>query len=118
MDHQEHIIQCQCVEWFRRQHPRKLIFAIPNGGSNFDIRHAVRLKKEGLTSGVPDLFIPEPSGDYRRPLFRGLFIEMKSPTGKVSKSQRNIGNDLKLRGYAVEVCRSLGEFMSTVKNYL
>lgn len=112
----EHFIQCQCVQWFRTQHPRKMILSIPNGGSRFNILHAMRLQREGLTAGVPDLFIPE--GSNNNFLLRGLFVEMKSATGRMSKDQMEMGKKLKARGYAVEVCRSLGEFINIVNSYL
>jgi hypothetical protein len=53
----EHEEQREFVSWFRRNHPGVRIFAIPNGGAR-SITTAARLKVEGVTRGVPDLFIP------------------------------------------------------------
>jgi len=53
----EHIEQVTFVNWFRSSYPDIRIFAIPNGG----LRHAAtgqKLKREGVVSGVPDLYIP------------------------------------------------------------
>jgi hypothetical protein len=54
----EHEEQREFVKWFRQTHKGVRIFAIPNGGAR-SITTAARLKVEGVTSGVPDLFIPE-----------------------------------------------------------
>lgn len=54
----EHEEQRYFVYLFRRTFPGVRIFAIPNGGHR-GIREATRLKNEGVSAGVPDLFIPE-----------------------------------------------------------
>ena len=53
----EHAEQAGFVTWFRTKYPGTLIFAIPNGGKR-DIVTAKKLQMEGVTPGVPDLFIP------------------------------------------------------------
>jgi hypothetical protein len=53
----EHVEQREFVSWFRKTHKGVRIFAVPNGGAR-NITTAARLKAEGVTSGVPDLFIP------------------------------------------------------------
>ena len=68
----EHLEQVRLVSWFRRQYPDTRILAIPNGG----IRSAsagASLKVEGVSAGVPDLFVPEWC----------LWVEMKRSTGGV-----------------------------------
>lgn len=60
---------------------RRYVFAIPNGGH----RHAVvaaKLKAEGVTPGVPDIFVRVPSGQYH-----GLQIEAKAIGGKPTEHQ-------------------------------
>jgi len=54
----EHQEQALFVQWFRRTFPDIRIFAIPNGGAR-NIVTAGKLKAEGVSPGVPDLFIPE-----------------------------------------------------------
>ena len=66
----EHLEQVQLVSWFRRQWPNVRIFAIPNGGGR-SMAQGASLKAEGVTAGVPDLFVPAWS----------LWIEMKRSTG-------------------------------------
>lgn len=53
----EHEEQREFVAWFRRQYEGVRIFAIPNGGSRSQ-REGGRLKLEGVSAGVPDLYIP------------------------------------------------------------
>lgn len=96
---------------FRMQHPGKLIHAIPNGGAR-NIVTAAKLKAEGVVAGVPDLFIPEPSGQYH-----GLFVEMKVKGGRLQQTQKNMIGKLKERGYKCDVCWSLDDFMKVVNEY-
>lgn len=66
----EHLEQVDFVAWFRRNYPDVRIFAIPNGGYRGKAQ-AGKLKAEGVSPGVPDLYIPE----WR------LWIEMKREKG-------------------------------------
>ena len=66
----EHEEQREFVRWFRQAHNGVRIFAIRNGGSR-SIATAGRLKAEGVSPGVPDLFIPE----------WDIWIEMKRTKG-------------------------------------
>ena len=67
------------VQWFRRTYHSVRIFAIPNGGSR-RLSEAAKLKATGVSSGVPDLYIPAWS----------LWIEMKRQKGGVvSEDQKD-----------------------------
>lgn len=77
----EHEEQTDFVRWFRQAYTIPLgvrIFAIPNG-AHVSKAHAAKLVSEGLSSGVPDLFVPAWL----------LWIEMKRPkkshTSKLQK---------------------------------
>ena len=91
----EHVEQREFVSWVRKNHPKIKIFAIPNGGPR-SISSAARLKSEGVSAGVPDLFIPALK----------MFIEMKIPGGKVSDSQNLWLDYLSGIGYTCCVCCS------------
>lgn len=86
----EHAEQAGFVTWFRTKYPGTLIFAIPNGGKR-DIVTAKKLQMEGVTPGIPDLFVPEWC----------LWIEMKKPGGKLSESQKKIIKYLESISYTV-----------------
>lgn len=88
----EHIEQREFVSWFRQTHPEVRIFAIPNGGHRDKVT-AMKMKAEGVSSGVPDLFVPS----WR------LWIEMKTVGGKLSTDQKDWVTYLRDLGYTVIV---------------
>jgi hypothetical protein len=69
----EHQEQSLFVEWFEFTYPNVRLFAIPNGVRT-SIRQAIKAKKEGMRSGVPDIYIPS----------HKLWIEMKRSKGSVT----------------------------------
>lgn len=110
----EHQEQCSFVNWFRVAHRGVRILAIPNGG-NRNVVTAMRLRNEGVSAGVPDLFVPA----------WGLWIEMKRTKGGSVKSQQKDWMDyLESIGQTVLVCRgaraareAVGEFVKvTARN--
>ena len=102
----EHVEQREFVSWFRKTYKAKII-AIPNGGQR-NIVTAARLKAEGVTPGVPDLFVPEWL----------LWIEMKKKSGgSVSASQLEWHNYLKSINQSVIVCRGYEDAQCQVENF-
>lgn len=112
-DH-EHSLQCSCVQWFRYQHPRfrHNLFAIPNGGKR-DKTTAAKLKAEGALAGVADLILLKSNHHYG-----ALLIEMKTPVGRQSDSQRQWQKQIEADGYKYVICRSLDDFTHEVTAYL
>ncbi len=110
LEHQE---QAALIKWCEyKGYPFNLIFAIPNGGH----RHkavAAKLKAEGVKSGVPDLFLPVAA--WRK---HGMYIEMKSKKGKVTRNQRIWIDKLRKEGYQVVVCYSFDEARIDIEEYL
>jgi hypothetical protein len=91
----EHLQQVRLVSWFRRSYPGVRVFAIPNGGHR-GASQGVSLKAEGVSPGVPDLFVPEWL----------LWVEMKRETGGVvSPVQRDWIEYLESIGHRVIVGR-------------
>jgi hypothetical protein len=89
----EHTEQALFVQWFRRTYPDVRIFAIPNGGSRSRSQGA-KLKVEGVSAGVPDLFIPHGS----------IWVEMKRARGgSVSAEQKSWHSYLREIGQTVIV---------------
>ena len=89
------------------------------------------MRKEGMVSGIPDLFIAFPqSGDIEAPcehtsafvlgmVCGGLFIEMKrSDSEKTTANQDYYLQKLQEAGYKTAICHSFDEFVSTVNDYL
>lgn len=103
----EHEEQREFVSKFRQSFPDVRIMAIPNGGARSKAT-AGRLKLEGVSSGVPDLFIPA----------WGLWIEMKrTKKGAVSSEQKDWIEYLDRVGYTATVCRGADEAMRYVKAF-
>ena len=89
----EHEEQRTFVSWFRQTYEGVRIFAIPNGGKRSP-SEALRLKVEGVSAGVPDLFIPEWM----------VWVEFKKAKGgKVSPEQKDWHEYLKKIGHCVIV---------------
>jgi hypothetical protein len=76
----EHQEQVGLVLWWKKMFPSMLLFSIPNGGHRA-ISVAKRLKAEGLTPGIPDLYCPRLK----------LWLEMKrTKGGKLSPEQEKM----------------------------
>ena len=108
---------------FHRTDPRyRVIHASANGGRRDAITGA-RMKKEGVLSGVWDIFVPIPTKRHF-----GLYLEMKAGKNKLTPSQVRFRDDLILatfdptaetpKSYAFEVCNSAAEAYNTIENYL
>ena len=95
----EHEEQRELVKWFRQTFDGVRIFAIPNGGAR-SITTAAKLKVEGVSAGVPDLYVPEWK----------LWVEMKrTKGGVVDKAQKDWHEYLTTIGDRVIVCRGADE---------
>ena len=95
----EHEEQRELVKWFRQSFDGVRIFAIPNGGAR-TITTAAKLKVEGVSAGVPDLYVPKWK----------LWIEMKrTKGGVVDKAQKDWHEYLTAIGDVVIVCRGADE---------
>jgi len=111
MEQTESRIQQDCVIWLWNSHPetRKLLFAVPNGGSRNAIE-AKRFKAEGLIAGVSDLLF----------MWRGRThcIEMKTPTGRQQKNQIEWQGIVEANGFDYHVIRSLEEFKNLINKIM
>jgi hypothetical protein len=110
----EHSIQRLLVAWFRKTYPHlaMVFFAIPNGGRRNKVT-AAQLKDEGVLPGVPDLMLAVPSGG--KP---GLFLELKTSTGRASRAQQAAMQALAERGYAVELVKGYEAAKAAIVGYL
>lgn len=114
MKNLESELQIVCIEWFRYSYPqyRMLLFSIPNGGKR-SLLTAVRMKREGVVSGVSDLFLSIPRHGYH-----GFYIEMKYGKNKLSENQEAFFQEARMQGYKCEMINSLDKFIDHVNNYL
>jgi len=123
--------QQECVKWFRYEFPyyRTLLFAIPNGikagGKTINYKGkqiplaAINAKKEGVVSGVADMFLAIPKlTPYDSERRNGLFIEMKIVGDKPDPNQVLFREDVEKMGYQYSVCHTVDEFIKTITEYL
>jgi len=105
----EHEEQREVIRWFRRKYAPIRIFAIPNGGMRSKAT-AARLKAEGVSRGVPDLFVP-----YYR-----LWIEMKRVRdGRLSPDQRDWHRYLADEcGHTVLTCHGAEDAKAQIDEYI
>ena len=106
-EHQEQTLLCVWMTKANIVH-----FAIPNGGLRSTLE-GFKFKREGVKSGVPDIFIPTPMGDYH-----GLFIELKRKQGgRISEYQRYWLDYLNSQGYLAKVACGFDEAKAIVETY-
>ena len=104
----EHEEQREFVRWFRQGYKDVRIFAIPNGGQR-SITTATKLKVEGVSAGVPDLFIPA----------WGLWVEMKrTKGGSVSAEQKDWIAYLEGCGYTCVVAKGADQAKEKVLGFV
>lgn len=84
---------------------------IPNEGKRSAINGAM-LKRAGLRKGFPDLFIPLPRKGYH-----GLFIEMKTKSGKATDEQIEWMRTLDRNGYFCAVCHGSDQAIELIQKY-
>lgn len=114
MRKQESELQINCVNWFRLSFPqyRWLLFAIPNGGKR-NVITATRMKREGVLSGVTDLFLSIPRNE-----FHGMYIELKTGNNKLTTNQETFISEVQKHGYKCEVIYSLDQFIREITYYI
>ena len=132
MKQEEHINQCMLIDWFYHNPKTKdyLLFAIPNGGKR-NVITAMKLKREGVIAGVPDLFLAHAKSDdiyinnplvglpvYGCKFYHGLFIEMKSKKGKLTDNQISITYRLRQAEYKIAICHSFEDAKKAIEEYL
>lgn len=107
-------IQKDCVAWFRHRYEiiEPLFFSVANGGAR-NVWTAKIMKDEGVRAGVADLILLIP-----RHGFAGLLIEMKTPDGKQSDSQKEFERLATQYKYKYVVVRDLPTFQQLMMWYI
>lgn len=95
----EHLIQARLIDYLAyAARPDLYYFAVPNQ-SNRHISNAVKMKSEGVRSGIADLCFMFPAG-------RVAWLEMKKPGGTLSANQKSFR----------DICAALGHEWGTAKS--
>lgn len=114
----EHDEQKALLKWWALSHsgfgvPEICLFAVPNAAKRSP-KLASMMKAEGMRSGIPDLVLAVPRGEYH-----GLFIEMKKAKGgKVSPNQITSLSAFHRQGYAVRVCHGFEAARYVIERYM
>jgi hypothetical protein len=112
----EHDIQKAFFQWVniaKNQYPElNLMYSIPNGGKR-NIQTAIKLKAEGVKSGVPDVALPIMRGG-----FIGLFIEFKKPKETLTENQKNFIEKAIKEKNALAVAFSFEQAKAITENFL
>ena len=90
--------QVNLINWLSYNHPSMFYFATVNE-RNSSIVNMQKLKRQGLVTGVPDLYLALDG--------KTMFIEMKKHNGKFSdlrKTQRDVITELSEQGQTTMVC--------------
>ena len=96
------------VQWMRQNYKEHRIFHIPNGGAR-SLIEAGRLKAEGVSKGIPDLFVPSLK----------LWIEMKKEVGgRVSPEQKDWIEYLETVGYHCIIGKGFEDAKAKTLKYL
>ena len=98
----EHALQVAVCEYLNvALRPDLYWSAIPNGGKR-NLSVAVKLKREGLKRGSPDLFVMMPEG-------RVAWLELKVKGGSLSLEQQAFRNICRRLGHHWAVAKTLDE---------
>jgi hypothetical protein len=89
-----------------------LIYHVPNEGKRSKAAGAAE-KRMGLRSGVADLCLPVPRGEYH-----GLYLEMKALDGRTTKNQRDFLAAVAKQGYFSCVCWGAAAAIQVLGCYL
>lgn len=112
----EHQEQCAFIEYARFKalldSRYECVAATPNAGKRSPFA-AMRLVKEGMSRGFPDVSVLVPNERHH-----GLFIEFKIKPNKVTPDQAAWLKRLALNGYYTAVCWSAAEAIELVDKYL
>lgn len=114
--HAEDRLQQLCRVWFDIQHPAiaPLLHHSPNEGILVNSRAGgAKRKAMGVRAGFPDFILLVPNRRYHY-----MAIELKTPTGRQSRSQQVYESLVVNAGGAYVVVRTLDDFINEVQSYL
>ena len=110
--HQQALFEWWAIACRRYGLPEKALYHVPNEGKrSFSV--AARLKAEGMRSGVPDIVLAAPRGNYG-----ALYIELKTAKGRPTAEQLDYIDALRECGNAAQVCYGWDEARRVVEAYL
>lgn len=107
---QEDLIQIQVVEFLKQC--TDLPFYHYAGERKCTPQAGAFLKRKGVKPGVPDLHLPKPNATHK-----DLWIELKTPSGRVSPSQAEFLRQRIEEGSCCHVAYSAPEAILMIKEF-
>ena len=104
-------VQFLIIQHLKIMYPNAL-YCASAGGMFTSMKQAIKMKATGYVKGFPDLQICEPNGKYF-----GLFIEVKTEKGVVSKEQKEWIKQLNKRGYYATYVKGFDEAIKVIDDY-
>lgn len=110
----EDILQINLMNWLKHNYPdaEKDTWHMANE-RKCSVQQGRLLKRLGVKSGVPDIFMAVSSNGYF-----GLFIELKEGNGKPSKTQKEFLARMTARGYMAVCVTGLDAAKAVIQTYL
>lgn len=106
--------QIAAMDWLRLQHPQIALHTLHIGNERKSSYYmGFLMKRMGVLAGASDLLLAWPSGQYH-----GMFLEVKSKTGKPTELQMQFIERMNKAGYYACVCYGAEEIINTIKWYL
>lgn len=106
----EHKIQVALMDYLRlAARPDCYYFAVPNQ-SNRHIQNAVKMKAEGVRSGIADICFMLPQG-------RVAWLEMKKPGGSLSDTQKQFRDICTVLGHQWGTAKSVDEALAILTKW-
>ena len=126
--HQESLHQQEVIKWrntFVQKYPELALLHSSLNGVHFPRKgkkismQAIRAKREGMLAGVWDLFLPvKRNGGWAKIPHSGLYIEMKSKTGRLTPTQKTFQLLVEAQDFKCVICRSWIEARDELVAYL
>lgn len=104
-------IQQSIFKWYhnsfclKHHDPQNIIFSVPNESSN--VKEQMYKKSLGLIAGVSDLIVITQT--------EVIFVEVKTQTGRQSKTQKEFQFKVEALGYKYLLVRSLEDFKKMIE---
>ena len=113
MSKAEQKLQTAIVKYIKLAYPNTLFTATMGGVKLNSWSQRNALKATGYLKGVADLLIFESKESYK-----GLFIEVKTDKGKMTKEQKEFQTNAIARGYLCICCKGFDETKNIIDDYL
>lgn len=113
---QEYLFQWKYGIGVRRWPELRWLHAIPNGMAASSFNEAKKMKRQGMTNGIPDICLP-----VARNGFHGLYVEMKRANGTtrdLSPEQRQCLEFLREQGYQALVAFGWRDAVKVIEEYM